>query len=52
MKYIKPSIELWRALAVSMIAESLKVISDDDKTVDGGSALAKEETTWDIWGEE
>ena len=37
------------AMAAQMLAESLP-ISDD--TVDGGSALTKEETTWDIWEEE
>ena len=32
-----------------MIAESLKVNKDSDKTVDGEDALTKEINAWDIW---
>ena len=52
MKYIKPTIELNEAMAAMMIAESLKVITDEGKTVDGGDALTKENNAWDIWGDE
>ena len=51
MKYIKPSIELNEAQAAMMIADSLKVNNDSDKTVDGDKALTKEDA-WDIWGED
>ena len=52
MKYVKPTIEMNEAMAAMMIAESLKVITDEDKTVDGGDGLAKENNAWDIWGAE
>ena len=52
MEYVKPTIELNEAQAVMMIAESLKVVTDEGKTVDGGDALTKENNAWDIWGEE
>ena len=48
-KYIIPALKVEEALAAQMLAESL-TISDDP--VDGGEALTKEETSWDIWGEE
>ena len=51
MKYIKPTIELNEAMAVQMIADSLKVNKDSSKTVDGDKALTKEDA-WDIWGED
>ena len=41
-----PAMQVELAMAAQMLAESLP-ISDD--TVDGGSALTKEEITWDIW---
>lgn len=44
--YLIPAMQVELAMAAQMLAESLP-ISDD--TVDGGSALTKEETTWDIW---
>ncbi len=47
--YLIPAMQVELAMAAQMLAESLP-ISDD--TVDGGSALTKEETTWDIWEEE
>ena len=46
MKYIKPSIEINEAQAAQMLAESLPIYDD---TIDGSSALAKEDDTWDIW---
>ena len=49
MKYIKPTIELNEAQAAMMIADSLKVNKDSDKTVDGEDALTKEINAWDIW---
>ena len=49
MKYIKPSIEISEAQAAQMLAESL-IISDT--TVDGGSALTKEDDSWSIWDDE
>ncbi|MBQ7526170.1 MAG: hypothetical protein IKQ07_10915 [Bacteroidaceae bacterium] len=52
MKYIKPTIELNEAQAAMMIADSLKVNKDSDKTVDGGKTLTKEDNAWDIWGED
>ncbi len=44
--YLIPAMQVELAMAAQMLAESLP-ISDD--TVDGGSALTKEEITWDIW---
>jgi len=52
MKYIKPTIELNEAQAAMMIADSLKVNKDSDKTVDGDKTLTKEDNAWDIWGED
>lgn len=49
MKYIKPSIEINEAQAAQMLAESLGINTDPNKTVDGGSALTKEDNSWDIW---
>ena len=49
MKYIKPLMQIEEAQATQMLAESL-LISDD--TVDGGSALTKENDDWSIWNEE
>ena len=49
MKYIKPLIQVEEAQATQMLAESL-IISDD--TVDGGSALTKEDDSWSIWDDE
>ena len=44
-----PAMQVEEAMAAQMLAESLP-ISDDE--VDAGSALTKEEVTWDIWTEE
>ena len=49
MKYIKPSIKVEEAQVVSMLAESLTINSET--TVDGGDALAKEDS-WAIWSDE
>jgi hypothetical protein len=51
MKYIKPTIELNEATAAMMIADSLKVNKDSDKTVDGDKTMTKEDNAWDIWGD-
>lgn len=48
--YIKPSIKIEEAQAIQMLAESLKV--DTSTTVDGSQALTKEDSSWDIWGDE
>lgn len=52
MEYIKPTIELSEAQAAQMLAESIRVITDEGKTIDGHNALTKENNAWDIWGEE
>ncbi|MBO7118768.1 MAG: hypothetical protein J6W03_00420 [Bacteroidaceae bacterium] len=52
MKYIKPSIDISEAQAAQMIAESIKIVTDDGVTVDGSEAKTKENNAWDIWGEE
>ena len=49
MKYIKPLIQIEEAQTTQMLAESL-IISDT--TVDGGSALTKEDDSWSIWDDE
>ena len=50
MKYTRPTIKVEEAMAASILAESLKIIGE--KTVDGSQALTKEDTAWDIWGDE
>jgi len=50
MKYIAPSIKIEEAHAAQMLAESLAI--NMDKTVDGSSALTKEDAAWDIWENE
>lgn len=49
MKYIKPSIEVFKIQTVQMLAES-KFTSE--KTVNGEKALTKENRSWEIWDEE
>lgn len=49
MKYIKPAINVEKAEAAQMLAESL--IINSDVTVDGSEALSKEDA-WNIWGDE
>ncbi len=49
MKYIKPLIQVEEAQAAQMLAESLLI---SDTTVDGGSALTKEDDSWSIWDDE
>ena len=39
-------------MAAQIIADSLKVNKDSDKTVDGDKTMTKEGNAWDIWGEE
>ena len=48
-KYISPAFSIEEAQATQMLAESL-VISDT--TVDGGSALTKEDDDWSIWNDD
>ena len=51
MKYTKPTIKVEEAQAAQMLAESLAI--NGNTTVDGGSALTKEDGDWEIWeGEE
>lgn len=52
MKYIKPLITMNVAQAAMMIAESLRIVGGDEKTVDGDKALTKEDNAWDIWSDE
>ena len=47
--YLIPAMQVEHAMTAQMLAESL-IISDD--TVDGKSALTKEDESWDIWSEE
>lgn len=49
MKYIKPIIKIEEAQAAQMLAESLAINSDT--TVDGSTALTKEDYSWDIWSD-
>ena len=49
MKYVKPSLKIEEAQAAQMLAESLTI---SDTTVDGSQALTKEDSAWDIWGDE
>jgi len=48
MKYIKPSFEIDETQAAQMLAESLAI---SNTTVDGSSALTKEDNSWDIWND-
>ena len=50
-KYFAPAMQVEEAQAAQMLAESLGINTDPSKTVDGGSALTKENVDWDIWGE-
>ena len=47
--YIVPASQVEEAQAAQMLAESLPIYDD---TIDGSSALAKEDDTWDIWDDE
>ena len=49
-RYLVPTMQVEEAQAAQMLAESLAINSE--VTVDGSSALTKEDTAWDIWGEE
>ena len=46
--YLIPAMQVNEAQAAQMLAESLTINSDT--TVDGGSALTKEDN-WSIWGD-
>ena len=48
--YITPTVQIEKAQASQMLAESLTINSNT--TVDGSAALTKEDNAWDIWGEE
>lgn len=50
MKYIAPAMQIEEAMAAQMLAESLTINSGT--TVDGAQALTKEDTSWNIWGDE
>ena len=47
--YLMPAMQVEEALAAQMLAESLTI---SDTTVDGSQALTKEDSAWDIWGDE
>ena len=47
--YIIPTLKVEEALAAQMLAESLAISSE---TVDGSTALSKEDSAWDIWEDE
>ena len=49
-KYVIPALKVEEAQVVSMLAESLKI--DGNTTVDGGDALTKENSTWEIWSDD
>ena len=44
-----PALQVEEAQATQMLAESLPI---SDVTVDGGSALTKENDDWNIWSDE
>jgi hypothetical protein len=48
--YLMPALQVEEAQAAQMLAESLAI--NNDVTVDGSQALTKEDTAWDIWGDE
>jgi len=48
-KYFAPAMQIEEAQAAQMLAESLPINSSTP--VDGGDALTKESTDWDIWAE-
>ena len=47
--YLIPALKVEEALAAQMLAESLTI---SDTTVDGSSALTKEDGDWQIWEDE
>lgn len=47
-EFITPAISIVEVQATQMLAESLNI---SEETVDGGSALSKEDD-WNIWGDE
>ncbi len=48
--YLMPALQVEEALAAQMLAESLSI--NGNTTVDGGSALTKEDGDWQIWEDE
>ena len=50
--YLIPASKIEEAMAAQIIADSLKVNKDSDKTVDGDKTMTKEDNAWDIWGGE
>lgn len=48
--YLIPAMQEEEAQAAQMLAESLTI--DNSTTVDGSSALTKEDNAWDIWDNE
>ena len=48
--YLIPTLQVEEAQASNMLAESLAI--NTDTKVDGGSALTKEDYSWDIWSTE
>ena len=48
-KYLAPAMQVEEALAAQMLAESLTI---SNETVDGSSALTKEDDDWNIWNDE
>ncbi|MBR6141043.1 MAG: hypothetical protein IKQ37_04695 [Bacteroidaceae bacterium] len=47
--YLIPALKVEEAQTTQMLAESLAISST---TVDGSTALTKEDSGWDIWGDE
>ncbi len=48
--YLIPTLKVEEAEVVNMLAESLAI--DSTTTVDGGSALTKEDNGWQIWSDD
>ena len=47
--YLIPAMQIEEAQAAQMLAESLNISTT---TGDGSQALTKEDSSWDIWGDE
>ena len=48
--YLIPTLKVEEAEVVNMLAESLAI--DSTTTVDGSSALTKEDNGWQIWSDD
>jgi len=48
--YLMPVMQVEEAQAAQMLAESLAI--NNEISVDGGDALAKEDGAWEIWEED